>query len=240
MRGCLSVIVLAVVFVAAVGWLAGPPAAGFVIEAGLTAGGLQSSDLDVTVQSDPPWEVLTGRADRVRITGRQATLRGSTIDELDLELREVAVLDRSARTVDGRLEGVVVHSEGIADDLRIVGIELSGGDPIRAAVEIDDEEVEELVRRGVRERTGRDPRRVAVESPDRMVIAVDELTIDGRLRIDDAGSLVLRTGGAAGEMIGDLVLVGAADLPVAIDSVAVRDGRLLLGGVLEPGLLGGG
>jgi hypothetical protein len=237
-RGCVTIILLAIVFVAAVGWLAGPPAAGVVIQAGLTAGGLQASDLEVTVDSDPNWEVLTGRADRVRINGAQATLRGTSIEHLELELRDVVILDRRAAIVSGQLDGVVV-GEGTARGLRVERISLGGGDPVTAIAEVDEHLVTTLIFAGLDARLGQRPDEVTLVPPDRLVIRLGQTVLDGDLRVQ-AGALVLRIPGPAGAAIGDLVLLDAGALPLELDTVAVRDGRLVLGGTLDPGLFGAG
>ncbi|HEY7523502.1 MAG TPA: hypothetical protein VH720_07575 [Candidatus Limnocylindrales bacterium] len=238
MRGCLGTLVLAVVFLGVGGWFLGLPAAGLLVETGLGAGGLHATDLDVTVETEPRWELIGGRADRVRIVATDADFRGATVDRVDIDLGDVSIGDRRAGRVAGTLEGVTVHEDGPADGLRIGRIRLEGGDPIVAAAEIADDEAASLVARGVAERTGSEPQRVALEAPDRLAIGLGPTTLSGRLVVRADGSLVLDVPGVAGQLLGDLVLVGPSSLPIQLRSVAVRDGIVILEGVLPPGLVG--
>ncbi|HEY7737370.1 MAG TPA: hypothetical protein VH813_11295 [Candidatus Limnocylindrales bacterium] len=238
MRGCLATLVLAVVFLGIAGWFGGLPVAGLLVETGLGAGGLQAADLDVTVETEPRWELLGGRADHVRIVATNADLRGSSVERVDLDLTDVSIADRRAGRVDGELEGIVVHEDGPADGLRIERIRLDGSDPIVASAEIDNADAEALVARGVRESTGTEPASVSLEAPDRLSIGLGATTLTGRLTVAADGSLVLSVPGIAGAVIGDLVLVDAASLPIELRSVSVGDGIVVLEGVLAPGLVG--
>jgi hypothetical protein len=238
MRGCLGILVLAVVLAGVGGWFFGLPVAGLLVETGLGAGGLQAADLDVAVETEPRWELLGGRADRVRIVATDANLRGSSVDRVDVDLADVSIADRRAGRVDGELDGVTVHDDGPADGLRIERIRLDGGNPIVATAEIADHEAADLVARGVRDRTGSEPQSVVLAAPDRLSIGLGPTTLTGRLTVDADGSLVLDVPGIAGAVIGQLVLVDASALPIELRSVTVRDGIVVLEGVLPPGLMG--
>jgi hypothetical protein len=240
MRGCLWVIVLGVLVIVGGTWLAGPSVAGAIVHTGLTTGGIEADDLTVTVEAEPRWELLGGRADRIRITGTRARLRGMTVGRLDVDLREVGLVDRRAGRVRGRLDDVVVSNEAVAGGLTIVRIELAGGSPIEATVQVAEAEVSRLIADDIRAKLDRPPDEVALVTPDRLRIQVDALTLEGRLAVDATGSLVLRVDGAAGDLIGDIVLVEGGTMPVELESASVREGRLVLVGALETGLIGVG
>ena len=53
-----------------------PAVAAGVLTAGVTAAGLQADDTTVTVESDPPTDLLGLHADRVRVRATDATFRG--------------------------------------------------------------------------------------------------------------------------------------------------------------------
>src|SRR5512145_3034214 len=108
MRGCLAVVVLAAVFSVAAIWLAGPPIASGLVTVGLRMAGFEAEQTTVTVTTDPPTDLLTGRADEVRIRAADATFGGLTASSVDLVLTDVGLLDRSAGAVRGRLDGIVV------------------------------------------------------------------------------------------------------------------------------------
>jgi hypothetical protein len=238
MRGCLYVIALALVVLVGGTWLAGPPVTGFVIETGLATGGLRAADLAVDVESEPRWELLTGRADRVRISATDARFHDTRIEQLEIDLRDVTFVDRRAGTIEGRFEGVTIDDGGPADGLTVPVIGLSGGQPIVARLEIDATDAEQLVARGVRERLGREVGTVTLEAPDALTISVDQLSLAGRIAVDADGGLVMTTQGVAGDLLGDVVLVPAGSLPVDLTRVEVRGERLVLDGQLAPGLLG--
>jgi hypothetical protein len=237
MRGCLTVLVLGALVLGAGVWFGGPPVAGAVIETGLTSSGLRAAEMDVTVETDPRWELAGGRADRVRVTATDATFQDLAIERLDIDLRDVALIDRQASEIDGRLEGVVVD-DGPAAGLRIPIIRLSGGDPIVATTEIATDDAAALVSRAVTERTGQEPTEVTLSAPNRMTIVLGSATIDGQLEIASGGALVLRSDGPAADLIGEIVLMPAAALPIELQDVQVRGRRLVLEGHLSAGLLG--
>src|SRR5688500_18103658 len=105
MCGLLSVTGIAGVILLVVAWLGGPSLAGSMIEASLASAGFQGSNTTVEVATDPPFELLGGRADRVVIRSENAT-----IDQLQAERFELALLDADLgatvfSSVEGRLEG---------------------------------------------------------------------------------------------------------------------------------------
>jgi hypothetical protein len=238
MRGCLWVIVLGVAFLIAGTWLAGPSVAGALVHTGLTTGGVHADDLKVGVEAEPRWKLLAGRADRVTITGTRARLRDTIVGRLDLELRDVELVGRRAGSVTGRLDDVVVVDAALEGGLSIARIDLDGGSPIEASVHVAESEVERVIADDIRARLDRPAEDVSLVAPDRLAIELDTLSLEGRLSVDTEGALVFRAGGAAGDLLGAIVLVPAGSIPIELESATVRDGRLVLRGRLEPGLIG--
>ena len=106
MRGCLGVLIIAAIFVVAGAWFGGPPVAGALVTTGLTTAGLQSDDLDVDVDADPPLKLALGQADSVTIDATDVEWDGLHADTLELVLLDVDFLARTAAQVSGRLTGV--------------------------------------------------------------------------------------------------------------------------------------
>lgn len=237
MRGCLWVIGVGLVFLLAGTWLAGPTVACALVHTGLTTGGVEADDLSVTVDAEPRWELLSGRADRIRISGTRARLRDVTVGRLELDLRDVELVDRRAGSVRGRLDDVVVDDAALPGGLTIARIELDGGSPIEAAVHVPESEVERLIADDIRAKLDRPADEVSLVAPDRLAIQVDDLRLEGRVSVDASGALVFRAGGGAGDALGDIVLVPAGTVPVELESAVIREGRLVLSGRLERGLL---
>jgi hypothetical protein len=143
-RGCLFTIALGVVVVAFIVLVGLPAVAAGVLTAGVAAG-LQAADTTVTVSSDPPTDLIGMHADRVRVRATDATFRGLEIGALDVTLEDVAMIDRTAGAVDGRLTDVVVPNVG-AREVRLGTITLSGGgEVVTATTTIAAEQAERLI-----------------------------------------------------------------------------------------------
>src|SRR5919112_3846543 len=112
MRGCLTILVLAAAFVVGAIWFGGPPLAGTVVEASLTGAGLTADELDVTVSSDPPLGLVTGRADRVSIHATGVGWGSIEAESMDLDLIGVDLFGRTATSADGTFDGVAVEAPG--------------------------------------------------------------------------------------------------------------------------------
>ena len=64
------------------------------------------------VSSNPPTDLIGLRADTVHLTATDATFRDMEIGALDLVLGDVAILDRTAGSIDGELRDVTVEGLG--------------------------------------------------------------------------------------------------------------------------------
>ena len=236
MRGCLFIVVLAVLVAAIVAVVGLPVVASAAVTAALNAGGLQSKDMQVVVSSQPTTEILGLHADRIEIAATDATYRELEIGQLELDLRDVSLTTREAKQVSGVFRTVVVASsdpKDPLDGLHIPAITIDGGgSAINASAAIAGEDVEALVARAVKEKTGSQPTGVALAEPDRLTIVVSGLTIAGRMSIGPDGALVMRPQGSAGSAVGEVTLVDADSLPFTLRSVEVTGGQLILGGRL--------
>jgi len=237
-RGCLFVLVLASLVAAFVVVVGLPAAAAGALTAGVAAAGLKAADTTVTVSSDPPTDLIGLHADRVRVRATHATFRGLEIGALDVTLQGVAIVDRTARSVDGRLPDVVVPNVG-ARPLTLGSIALSGGgDAVVATTTIPAGEAVALIADGLEAKLGIRPTSVVLASPDRLTVRLG-VAVSGRLAVTATGDLVVRVldGPAAGDEI--VLLRGGEDLPVRLTSVTVTGaGDLRLAGELAIGLLG--
>ena len=238
MRGCLFTLVAAAIVLAVVVTVGLPAVAAGLLTAGIAAAGLQADDTTVTVRSDPPTDLIGMHADHVRVIATDATFRGLEIGRLDLTLDDVAVLSRTAGSVDGTLEDVTVPLA--TGDIHLDRITVAGtADHITATTVIPKAQAEALVKDAVEQQTGVRPDAVTLSGPDRVTIqAAGGLELQGRLGVTADGDLVLRgEGPLAGH---DAVLVrGGEDLPIELTGVRVTQaGGLRLSGDLAIGLLG--
>jgi hypothetical protein len=238
MRGCLFVVGMGALVIALVVVVGLPALAAGVLTAGVGAAGLHADDTTVTVSSDPPTDLLLLHADRVRVRATHATFRGLEIGALDVTLGDVALVDRTAASVDGRLSGVVVPNVG-ARSLDLPEITLSGGgDAVDAATSITATAADTLVADAIEAGLGQRPTSVTLASPDLVTVRLG-ITVHARLVVTAAGDLVARVadGPAAGQDV--TLLRGGEDLPIRLTGADVTaGGDLHLAGRLTVGLLG--
>ena len=100
MRGCLTILILAVIAVAVGLWVGAPPVAGALVATGMRSAGVGSDDLSVEVRADPPFELALGRADRIVIEGSDVDWNRLHADTLSLTLDDVDLIGRSAARAD--------------------------------------------------------------------------------------------------------------------------------------------
>ena len=240
MRGCLFTLLLGGVVIALVVVVGLPQVAAGMLTGALTAAGLEADDTTVTVSSEPPTDLLGLHADRVRVRATDATFRGLAIGSLDVELRGVAILDRTAAEVDGRLADVIVDDIGgrsvTLDEISITG----SGEAIAATTELAGDDAESLIADGVEARLGARPREVSLLAPNRLRVDLGVgPALEGTLDVTPAGDLVVLVPGipaGAGEI---LLLRGGQDLPIRLDGLVVTpEGDLRLSGGLAIAILG--
>lgn len=238
MRGCLFTLLLGAVALALLVVVGLPAVAAGILTSGLAAAGLQADDTTVTVSSDPPTDLIGLRADRVRVRATDARFRELRIGALDVVLRDVAILDRTARGIDGELSDVTLTEVGDGS-VTLDSITLGGaGDRITASTVVDGSEAETLIARAVEARVGVAPESVRLSAPDRLRVDARVL-VEGRLSVSAGGDLVVRL--ADDPLgIGDIVLLrGGEDLPIRLTDVRVtRAGDLRLDGDLSIAILG--
>jgi len=238
-RGCLFVLVVAAGLGAVVALVGLRPVAAGIIHAGVVASGLSSDDLRVTVDADPPTELLGLHADAVRVRATDARWRDARVGRLEIELLDVALGARTADRIEGRLEDVrFVRDDTDGTDsgqqgaLPIALVLLHGGrgEPVVATASLDAATMEAHIAARVRERTGIDPSAVRLEPTDRLAVGLRGLDVGGRLIADAGGSLVLRLDT---DLVGDIVLADVAEQPIRFTSVRVLGRTLELAGEVD-------
>jgi hypothetical protein len=232
-RGCLSVLVIAAVFLVATVWFGGQPLAGAVVEASLAAAGFQADTLDVEVTASPPLRLATGHADVVRIeaTGmRWNELRASSVD---LTLGDVDLLNRTAATADGGFEDVDLGGAdagaGAGAEPLSARITLAG--PASAAlttISIAGATVERLVQDAVERELDVRPDTVTLSAPDTLALHIAGNVVSGQLILDVSGAVVLST------TLGTIRLVAPdPSIPLQLSELAVESDALVLRGTLN-------
>jgi hypothetical protein len=228
-RGCLSVLLLAAIFVAAVTWFVGPALAAGLVTAALASAGFTSAERTVTVEAHPPLTLLVAHADSVRIEATGVSFSGIHAGTMDATLDDVSLLDRTFARIDLRLGDATVRTGG--SDVLLSRIDVAG--PARnatAQVALPTVEVASLIEAKVRTVLPVAPTTVRISAPDVVTIEVLGQQLTTRLGVDAQGRLVLEPagGGIVEAVLFDpstvpgltLVHVSASDQEVVVDGFA--------------------
>ena len=192
MRGCLFVLILAAIVLAAVAWFGSPALASTVISAALEKCGYHAASSTVTATSDPPPKLLLGRADRVEITGSDVDFRTFHAATLHLVLTDVDVVARTAARISGRVTAAELRTADGTTTTADVDID---GDAAAAAATIlvDSATVDRVVKATFQQRFGVAVTGTELVAPDALRIRSAGATVEGRLVIDDTGAIALAT-----------------------------------------------
>lgn len=227
MRGCLSVITLAVVFLAVAIWFGGPPLASAVVESTLTGTGFASDTLDVEVTADPPLTLAVGRADRVTITATGVEWNKMRLASLSLSLGSVDLIGRTAATADGRLGGV--EFSGTGGEPVLADVELSGrADAAETTITIDAAAVSAMALSAFEAEFGLQPTSASLVAPDVVRLKLAGMTVSGQLAVAADGSIVARAGGSTIRL-----LAPDPSLPFRLTGLAVTPEALVLYGTFD-------
>ncbi len=192
MRGCLSVLVLAAIFVVGSAWFAGPAVAGFVIETALANSGFHGANTSVRVVTNPPLEVLAGRVDRVDVDAQDASLGGLDADDVELSLFDVDLVDRHAGSVDGRLLGVRMRAAD-GSSISASSVDVVGrADRARATIRIPGSVVNGLALAAIQDQVGFAVGQVVLVPPDRVAFTLAGARLEGRLVVEAVSSVRAR------------------------------------------------
>jgi hypothetical protein len=227
MRGCLSVITLAVVFLAVAIWFGGPPLASAVVESTLTGTGFASDTLDVEVTADPPLTLAVGRADRIAISATGVRWNEMRLATLSLSLGSVDLVGRTAATADGRLGGV--QFAGTGGEPVLADVELSGpADAAKTTISIDSAAVSAMALSAFEADFGIRPTSASLVAPDVVRLKLGGMTVSGQLAVAGDGSIVARASGSTIRL-----LAPDPSLPFRLTGLAVTPDALVLRGTFD-------
>ena len=237
MRGCLFTLLLGAALLGLGVFVGLPAVAAGMLTAALTAAGFQATDTTVTVTSDPPTDLIGLHADRVRVRATHATFRGLEMGSVDVTFRDVAILGRTAGSVDGSLKDVTMPDVG-GHALHLAGLTLAGGgDAVTVSTTVSGPEAQALVSDAIGAQLGTRPTAVTFTAPDGVAVRMGGV-VHARLAVSSGGDLVARIsdGPEAGRAV--VLLRSGADLPIRLTSVRVAsDGSVSLAGALAVELL---
>jgi hypothetical protein len=227
MRGCLFVLVAALVVLSAAAWFGSPLLASAAIDAALRNGGFEAVRLDTTATADPPPRLLLGHADRVRIVASDVSFRTFHADRLDLTLTDVDVVGRTAATIHGTISGAeVATADGVPTTADVTIDGDAGAAP--STIRIDGSTVDRVVRATLGPQLGGAVSRTELVGPDILRIVTPAATLEGQIVLDGSGGIALRN------RLGQApILTLDPSFPLRLGSVAVVDGALRIDATLD-------
>ena len=125
MRSCLIQFVIMVAVVFCLLWFGLPLGVSALATAALNATGFSGTDTKVEVSANPPFMLLTGHADTIRIRSSDARMGNLEAADVDVTLGSVELLSRDIGTVTGTLDGVRVAAPN-GDPIAIEEVTLQG------------------------------------------------------------------------------------------------------------------
>jgi hypothetical protein len=209
-------------------WFGGPSVAGALIEGSLSEAGFRGERTTVNVETDEPWDLLGGRADRVTIRAENASIDQLQAERFELILQGADLGGRSFSRVDGRLEGVtLLAADGTPVHAAQVDISGPPGE-VQALIRIDAAEVERLALAEVERQTGTSIGGTSLREPDIVAFSVLFFTVEGRFVVEPDGAL-----GLAVALPGNPQVRLIADPSIRFESAQVTGGQLVLGGTIS-------
>lgn len=234
MRGCLFVVLVGAAVLAVGGWLLAPTIAGALVAGALRASGFTAASQTLTVESDPPIRLLTGRADSLTLDATGVAWHGLSASGLGLELVDVDLVGRSAATVHGRFDGAAMDAgEGGSAPSATATITFDGpADAAFTTIDVDRASVRALVSAAVSRSFSTQLSDVELVAPDRLRLVAPGASLEGSLRVTAPNELSLST------RLGTVPLVTIdPSLPLALRSASVDATDLRITGVLDVGRL---
>ena len=125
MRSCLIQILVTVAVVFCLVWFVLPIGVSALATGALNASGFTGTDTKVEVSANPPFMLLTGRADTVHIRSTQSRMGDLHAAGVDVTLGGVELLSRTVATVTGTLDGVLITAPN-GDPVTIDKVTLPG------------------------------------------------------------------------------------------------------------------
>jgi hypothetical protein len=240
MRGCLTFLIVLFAVALIGGWFALPPLAGAAVTGGLGLAGFSGSNTSVTVTADPPLELATLHADGVRLMSSDATFQQLRMATVDVTLKDVHLLDRTAGAVSGTLTGLR-FAPATGPEVQISTAKLSGsGKNITATLTLSLADASAIASSAVRAQIGATPSSATLTAPDRVNVVVSGTAVGGRLHVDAGGGLVFQPSDTSGvfSTAVDLIRPGPG-VPIHLRTVTVTASGVTLGATLDPQMFGG-
>jgi len=229
MRSCLIQIVIMLAVVFCLLWFGLPLGVSALATAALNATGFSGTDTKVEVTADPPFMLLTGHADTIRIRSSDARMGDLHAASVDVTLGSVDLLSRNIGTVTGTLDGVRVAAPN-GDPVPIDQVTLQGSSTATSATAtLSVAEAEALAESQLKAQTGI-VATVALKGPNLVTVTGGGKSQPGHL-VTSNGSLLLVPNGNTLPTV-TLIAPGTAN-PLRVTSVSISSASVTLVGTIN-------
>ncbi len=229
MRSCLIQIVITVVVVFCLVWFGLPLGVSALATAALNATGFSGTGTKVEVSANPPFMLLTGHADTIRIRSSDARMGDLDAAGVDVTLGSVDLLSRNIGTVTGTMSGVRVAAPN-GDPVPIDQVTLQGSAiATNATATLTIAEAEALVQSQLKAQTGI-VATVVLKSPNLVTVTAGGKSQAGRLVTSNGALLLVPNGNTLPTVT--LIAPGTAN-PLRVTSVSIGSANLTLGGTID-------
>lgn len=229
MRSCLIQLLIMVAVVFCLVWFGLPFGVSALATAALNATGFSGTDTKVEVSANPPFMLLTGHADTIRIRSSDAGMGNLHAAGVDVTLGSVELLSRNIGTVTGTLDGVRVAAPN-GDPVPIDRVTLAGSaTATTATATLTIAEAEALAESQLKAQTGI-VAKVTLKAPDLVTVTIGGKAEAGRL-VTSNGALLLVP---AGDTLSTVTLIapGTAN-PLRVTSVTIGAADVTLIGAIN-------
>jgi hypothetical protein len=186
---CLIQILIMVAVVFCLVWFVLPIGVGALATAVLNSSGFSGTGTKVEVSASPPFMLLTGHADTIRIRSTQARMGDLHAGTVDVTLGQVDLLGRSFGTVNGTLGTVEVAAPN-GDPVNIDSVTLKGtGQATTATATMGIAAAQALAESQLKAQTGI-AGKVMLKGPNQVTLTVNGKSQAARLVVTN-GSLIL-------------------------------------------------
>jgi hypothetical protein len=229
MRSCLIQFVIMVAVVFCLLWFGLPLGVSALATAALNATGFSGTDTKVEVSASPPFMLLTGHADTIRIRSSDARMGNLEASDIDVTLGSVELLSRDIGTVTGTLDGVRVAAPN-GDPIAIDKVTLQGSaTATTATATLTLAEAEALAESQVKAQTGI-VAKVTVKGPNVVTITVGSKSQAGRLLTSNGSLLLVPNSNTMATVT--LMAPGTAN-PLSVTSVSIGSAFVTLVGTID-------
>ena len=229
MRSCLVQILVMLAIAFALVWFGLPLGVSALATGALNSSGFTGTDTKVEVSANPPFMLLTGHADTIRIRSSEARMGDLHAAAVDVVLGDVELLSRNIGTVTGTLDGVRVAAPN-GDPVGIDKVTLEGSATATiATATLTVPEAETLAESQLKSQTGITAS-VTLKGPNLVSLTIAGKPVSGRL-VTSNGSLLVVPDSAALPIV-TLISPGSGN-PFRVTSVDISSTIVTLAGTIN-------